>query len=62
MDEEPVQRIWFWKFRNQYFRLIHNATFQKYTAEGWVPADTYYLWRAIQDPEFIEVDEGPAGD
>jgi len=29
------------------------------TPAGWVPANPYYLWRAIQDPEFDDVDEAP---
>jgi hypothetical protein len=59
VPEKPPLRIWCWKVANIYFRLTRDATMQKLTPEGWVPADPYYLWRAIQDPEFDDVDEAP---
>lgn len=47
MHEEPRLRIWFWK----------EANMQKLTLKGWVPANPYYLWRAIQDLEFIDMNK-----
>ena len=61
MHEELPLRIWYWTVANIYFRLTHDANMQKLTPEGWVPANPYYLWRAIQDPEFDDVNEVPRG-
>ena len=62
MHEEPPLRIWHWKAANIYYRLTHDTNLQKLTPEGWMPANPYYLWRAIQDPEFDDVDEAPVAD
>ena len=60
MPEKPPLRIWYWEAANICFRLTHDATVQKLTPEGWVPADPYnYLWRDVQDPEFADVDHVP---
>ena len=59
VHEEPPLRIWHWREANLFFRLTHDANLQKLTPEGWVHANPYYLWRAIQDPEFDDVDAAP---
>jgi len=59
VHEEPPLRIWYWRAANIYYRLTHDANLQKLTPEGWVPANPYYLWRAIQDPEFDDADAAP---
>jgi len=59
VHEEAPLRIWYWREANIFFRLTHDACMQKLTAGGWVSADPSYLWRAIQDPEFDDVDKIP---
>jgi len=47
--------LWCWEGANRYYRLTHDHRFEKLTSDGWIPADTYYLRRCWEDPEFREL-------
>jgi hypothetical protein len=59
VTEKPPLGVWLWVPANRYYRLTHDHRFEKLTPDGWVPADTYYLWRCWEDPEFIDVEGCP---
>jgi hypothetical protein len=55
VTEKPLLGLWLWKSANRYYRLTHDHRFEKWTVDGWCPADPYYLWRCWEDPEFLDV-------
>jgi hypothetical protein len=57
--EQPPLSLWHWGPANRYFQITRNHLFEKLTLDGWIAADTYYLWRCWEDPEFRELSGSP---
>jgi len=60
-DDGATRWLWYWCYIDEqhgmYVRLNTSYAMQKFNpkSQRWEPMDGYYLKRATQDPEFIEI-------
>lgn len=57
MTPKRPLRLWRWDYPQgvRYFRLNADAVMERLSERGWIAVDGYWLKRASEDPEFVEI-------